>query len=176
VKQLKNRPDYKPAADYYKVLRDKIKEIHEDNLDKSKMYQSLEGIKNENKVEHFKTIIEGYRKWWGKKTFIWFNPPAAIYSKHGVNISINPELGLKIKGKPHLVKLYFKANPLLKNKIDIITHLMSISLLDQSPANTVMSVLDVRQSKLIPLTTATNGLTAILNAELSYISALWESM
>lgn len=112
----------------------------------------------------------------GRKALVWFNPTNALYSKHNLDVNINPELGLMVNGTPFLIKLYFKAKPLLKNKIDIITHLMSISLSNSSPPSTVMSVLDIRQSKLIQSTVYVDSLTRSLNAELSYISAYLASM
>ena len=91
---------------------------------------------------------------------------------------MNPELGLEIDGTPHLIKLYFKSDKLAKNRIDIITHLMSVVLSDQcpSPEETTMSVLDVRRAKLFSPTVPIQALDAILNAELAYVAHLWRAI
>jgi hypothetical protein len=84
-------------------------------------------------------------------------------------------LGLRINGTPHLVKLYFKPDPLAKLKIDIITYLMEISLRLQAHNDEIMSILDVRRARLFSHD-LTQDLGGVVDAELAYIAALWDSM
>jgi hypothetical protein len=88
-------------------------------------------------------------------------------------VSVNPELGLRINGTPHLVKLYFKADKLAKNRADIITHLMGKTLSGKAPAGCVMGVLDVRNARLLTSTVPIPGLDAQLDAEAAYWNTLW---
>ena len=178
VRHVKRRPPYNPAADFYKPIREGIIEIHKSNLEKNYIDTVVASLLDDKKKTAYPPIIQGYKKWYGRKSMSWYSPPNVIYSKHGVDVFINPELGLEIDGIPHLIKLYFKAEPLAKNRIDIITHLMSITEAElcPSPSNTVMSVLDIRRSKLFSPTVPIDGLTGILNAELSYIASLWPSL
>jgi hypothetical protein len=103
----------------------------------------------------------------------WVEPPSEIYSRHGVEVSVNPELGLEINGRRHLVKIYFKADPLSKYRVDIITHLMEVCLRPQVRAATTMSVLDARRAKLFSPSVPVPGLDAALGGELAYVAALW---
>lgn len=176
VRQVKARPPYSPARDFWKRLRDCIIAAHQAGLPKSNVDGALTGLTDKKKITAYPFAIKGYMKWWGNKTLIWFTPPTGVYSSHGVDISVNPELGLRIGGIPHLIKLYFKEEKLAKNRIDVITHLMSAQLADHSPPGTVMSVLDVRRSKLISPTVPITNLTGILDAELAYIAALWPTL
>ena len=164
VRQLKKRPGYDPAADFYKRIREDIVEAHQNGEGKEYIDRTLTGLTDQKKITAYPLIVDGYKKWWGRKSFVWFDPPNMIYSKHGVDVAVNPELGLEIDGTPHLIKLYFKANPLAKNRVDIITHLMAITTSRScpSPSTTVMSVLDVRRAKLISPTVPITGLTGML--------------
>jgi hypothetical protein len=75
-----------------------------------------------------------------------------------------------------VIKLYFKADEITKNRIETVTHLMEISLRAVSPADTKMSLLDIRKSKLLCPTVPIPGLSAILDAELAYIAAYWAAL
>ena len=121
-------------------------------------------------------MIKGYQKWWGRKNLEWFNPPSTTWSAYKVDVRVNPELGLRINGVPHLIKLYHKSDRIAKSRVDLITHLMKISLSYKAPKNTIMSVLDVRRSNLMSPTVPIDGLTAALEAELAYIAALWPNV
>lgn len=178
VKQVKNRPPYSPVTDFYKRIRENIIDIHRNNRKKSYIDRTLVGLTDKKKETAYPAIISGYKKWVGRKKIKWFDPPHDVFSSNGVDVSINPELGVKINGNPHLIKLYFKSEPLTKNRIDIITYLMAAVLSHScpSPSKTVMSVLDVRRSKLISPTVPVPLIDGILEAELAYISSLWGSL
>ena len=173
VAEVKNRRPYEPAFDFYRLIRETIIEAHENGQPRSAIESVLEILTDRKKITAYPDLVMGYTKWWGRKTLDWFEPPTAFFSAHGVDVSVNPELGLTINGQPHLVKLYFKAPKLAKNRIDIITHLMEVALTDECPKGTAMAVLDVRRSKLIRPTVAIPTLDATLIAELAYVAALW---
>jgi len=176
VRRIKHRPPYNPAADFYKRIRDSIIEAHQQGEGRSVLGQTLNGLTDAKKMKAYPHILSGYRKWWGQKELVWFAPPTESYSARGIDVSVNPELGLEVNGIPHLIKLYFKAEPLSKNRIDIITHLMAVVLGADCSEVTVMSLLDVRRAKLIAPTVPIEGLSGILNAELAYISTLWPTL
>lgn len=176
VAEVKNRPPYEPAFDFYKAIREHITTTHEKARPKAALATVLDQLRDPKKVKAYPEIVKGYRKWWGKKALRWFPTRSELYSQHGIDIAVNPELGLQIDGKKHLVKLYFKAEQLTKNRIDIITHLMAVTLGQDAPQGTTMSVLDVRNSRLISPTVPIPHLPAMLDAELAYIAALWKQI
>ncbi len=177
IRQIKHRPQYEPAHDFYRRLRETIQETHESNLSKNHLNSCLVNLTDKNKMTLYPPLISAYRKWWGKKNLTWFSPAGATYSHLGFDIGINPELGLEIAGVPHLIKLYFKGDPLVKNRIDIITHLMSVHALPYcANPNTVMGVLDIRRSKLITPTVPIQGLSNYLNAEMAFIASIWPTI
>lgn len=174
IAQVKNRVPYNPAADFYKVIRDTIIEMHSASRGKAHLRELLSSLVDQKKASNYPGVVDGYLKWWGRKTLEWFTPPSGIFSDHGMEVSINPELGLNIDGQPHVIKLYFKSEPLSKMRVDIATHLMEVSLRPNCHYNEIIGVLDTRRSRFITSSNTPVGiLDATIHAELSYIAAVW---
>jgi len=176
IVQVKERPDYHPALDYYKKLRDRVIETHSEGKDKAFLSNLIPEIDDQKKIQNYVDIVGAYKKWWGRKQLEWFDPPNKHFSHNGIDVMVNPELGLRINGEPHLIKLYFKPDPLRKNRTEIITHLMAKCLSDEVEVGTKMSILDIRSANLISPTVPIASLDAMLMAELAYIAALWPAI
>ncbi len=176
VRKIKNRPKYNPAFDFYKKIRDEIIDVHKNERTKKALDSCLKNITDKKKQTLYPSIISDYKKWWGRKNITWLEPPSDLFSSNGVDINVKPDLGLNINDAPHLIKLYFKTDPISKRQIDIITHLMTITLIGKSPKGTTMAVLDIRKNKLISPTVKINGLSEMIQAEMAYISALWDTL
>ncbi len=175
VKQVKLRSDYEPAHDFYKPLREFIIEIHKDDKPKKDIDKIFGNISDKKKLTSYAQIIDGYKKWWGRNVFQWIEPPRSNYRVNGIEIIVNPEIGLKIGSEDHIIKLYFKSDPLSKFKSDIITNLMAIKLKSSANQNIKMSVLDIRNAKLYSQN-RTSNFKPIIDAELAYIESLWSSI
>jgi hypothetical protein len=173
VSQIKNREKYSPATDFYKTLREGIVNIHESDSSKAALKEILGGLTDKKKIANYPSAIDGYKKWWGNKALGWFNPPNAKFSKHGFDISVNPELGLEFNGKRHVVKLYLKDEKLTKFRVDLITGLMNLALSQPAGNGALMGILDARSAKLFTSSGGTASLEPMIDAELSYIAALW---
>jgi len=173
VRYIKRRGPYSPAKDFYRPFREHLINVHRENRVKQALDDVMPFITDSKKIHNYPFLIQGYKKWWGNKNLIWFDPPSMNWSAHNVDVRVNPELGLILNGQAHLIKLYMKSPILTKTRVDIITHLMEISLAGVCNQVTIMSVLDVRRSKLISPTVPIAGLNAALDAELAYINALW---
>jgi len=172
VAQIKARPDYGPAIDFYKQFRDGVVAIHKASGSKSDVPKILSAVTEKNRLANYPVAIEGYKKWWGKKALKWFKPSSVIFSRSGVDVSINPELGLEINGDRHLIKLYLKSEKLSKARADLIIGLMDKALSD-STNSTSMSVLDVKNAKLFSSPVPTAAFVPMIEAELAYIASLW---
>ena len=173
VAQVKKRPEYDPRADFYKRAREVIVQTHRGGKSKAELASALSQLSDPKKRVNYPDLVKGYNKWWGRKALHWFEPPSGVFAAHGVEVSINPELGLDVNGTKFIIKLYFKGEALSKYRVDIATFLMEAQLRTAAPAGATMSVLDVRNSKLLSARSLTAALRAALNAELAYISALW---
>ena len=98
VAQVKRRPEYEPAFDFYKTLRDHIVAVHADDTGKRDIGKVIGGLVDGKKLRNYPALIAGYIKWWGRKTFVWFDPPRVSYEANEVEVIINPELGLQFGG------------------------------------------------------------------------------
>jgi hypothetical protein len=158
-------------------VRECIIEMHQKILPKSRLAEMMSTLKDTKKVKNYPDIATGYSKWLGKKEPVWFTPPHAIFEAHGVEVSINPELGLFVANVPHVIKLYFKGESLSKGKVEIVAHLMEITLrATTKEEHARMSVLDIRSAKLLTPNVPVDRLTAGLRAELAYIATIWPDL
>lgn len=147
VKQIKNRTVYHPSKDYWKKLRDKIQETHSEAKDKDDLDKVIVDITDNSKLRNYKEAILAYKKFLGKKKIKWFNPPFKQWKNSELMIRLNPELGLIINNEKYVVKLYFKAEPITKNRIEIILSLLK-SELKNKKENFKFALLDIRTIKL----------------------------
>ena len=170
VRSWKRKGKYSVVTDYWRELRDALTEFHRFGSPIAAVVAKA----TERKRNNYEAIAAAHRKWVGRKKLIWIQPQSAVWTSGNLDVTVNPELGLEINSVPHLIKLYFKAEPLAKNRIDIITHLMSVSLAKSAPQYCVMGVLDLRNAKLITPTVPISGLTAQLQAEAAYWNTLWQ--
>lgn len=175
VSQVKSRPDYEPAFDYYKQLRESIIENHQRGGSKKEFEVVASASCSPNKFSNYNTAIKGYSKWWGNKSFTWVDPARNIYSNNGIDVIVNPELGLEWNGQLHYVKLYLKSDPLTKPRADLILTLLRESLTNKAPKGTKMTILDVRAARLFTDTSKKVPI-AVVDAELAYIAALWPTI
>jgi len=174
---IKSRPQkYERATDFYGPLREHIIEIHKKKRSKKALDDVLSRIVDKKKLGNYPLVIDGYKRWWGRKTLQWFEPISKPYSAHQVSININPELGLIINGVPYLIKLYFKKAPLAKDRDGIIVQLMEMTLRSGCENNAIMSVLDTRHSKIVPYEYSSPVNKAMIDAELGYIANLWTAI
>ena len=173
VRNIKYRSPYTPASDFYRLFREFLIDIHHHARQKSDLDDILGTVSDKKKLANYPSLIEGYKKWWGRKNIKWFQPLNSSWSAHGVDIRVNPELGLNINGVNYLIKLYMKTESISKSRVNIITHLMEESLSTFSTNKCLMTVLDVRNGHLFIPTVPIKGLSAALDGELAYISAVW---
>jgi hypothetical protein len=173
VASVKERPEYEPAFDFYRTLREGIVQIHQSGRPKSDLDRILEKLADPKKIRNYPPLLEGYRKWWGKKSLVWYTPPRASYEHAGIQVNINPELGMSIDNVRHIIKLYFKTDTLTKPRADLITYLMETELRRLSAPADVMTVLDIRKAKAFIYNSNSTATSRIINAELAYIASLW---
>ncbi|WP_375576186.1 hypothetical protein, partial [Paracidovorax oryzae] len=176
VNQIKNRKPYHPATDFYKPLRDGLVKVHKEGLERKSLANIRSSIQDPKKIVNYNNALNGYHKWWGKKIISWFEPPRNNYGHAGVNVAINPELGLIIDNQSYVIKLYLKDEPLSKLRIDLATVLMEISLRDLCEKGEIIGVLDVRQGKFFRVTAPIAQTKSMVDAELAYISSLWPNI
>ncbi|MEK0338402.1 MAG: hypothetical protein QQN41_13310, partial [Nitrosopumilus sp.] len=72
VRNIKTRPDYSPAMDFYRPFREHIIEIHRHALAKGELNTIVPALTDQKKITIFPPLVDGYRRWWGRKALVWF--------------------------------------------------------------------------------------------------------
>lgn len=174
VRQVKERPEYEPAFDFYKPFREHLAELHRAGKAKDAVSEVLHELSDPKKIKAYPDIVSGYKKWWGRKELKWFNPPRDLYSSGGFDIAINPELGLEFAGERHILKLYLKNEPLTTFKTEVIIDLLEHKLRPKAHSTDKFGVLDVRESKLFAEGPHRVESIPMVNAEIAYIASIWQ--
>ena len=177
VRQVKSRPDYNPATDYWRPLRKAIIDYHErGETDKKRLDDVLKDVKDEKKLARYPECIAGYKGFLGKKTCEWNKPQHSAWIAGDLVVSINPELRLMIDGQDHFIKLYFKADPLAKSRTAVVLLLMREALHKFADDSSRFSILDVTRSKLHSEIEPDPALLPLLLGEAASFVTIWESL
>jgi len=177
VREIKQRGPYTSFSDYYRPIREAVVRTHAAGRDKWAIRATIArlaavGMEHAERLPRYEMLADAYIGWWGQRNLEWFEPGWQIGSMMGLPISINPELGLEIEGTPHIVKLYFKEDPLPRPSAEVAARMMSRVLAGQTPRGAKMAILDVRRRHLHRMTER-NDFDVILDGEVAAFSALW---
>lgn len=175
VRRFKHGDAYRPAFDFYKPVRDAIVDVHEHAKPKKALDASVADLKDPRKLASFTAVVRGHKKFMRNHAAQWFDPPKGSWAEGGIVVHVNPELGLEIRGVPHVVKLYFKAERMPKRNVATITRLMAKALAEPG-SRTVFGVLDVRRGVLHVPTGAVPGIDALLSSEAASFAAILASV
>ena len=135
------------ASDFYRPIREAIGDMHRAGLDTVVLDDLLASLVDKREQLLFFKVASGYKKFLQQGKMIWFEPPMRNYSLGSIDIRIAPELGLLIDGRPYVVKLYFRGEPIDPQRVVITNQLLTNALSTTWPG-TVFSVLDVRRARL----------------------------
>jgi len=163
---------YAPERDFYKLLRDRIETCFANGWSAAALKAALRDVQDAKKIDNYEECRRGLTKWVGQKKVIPHPALRGVWKSGGLEVVINPELHADIGGTPHLIKLYFKGEPLSKQKANLILHLLG----RYAPDGTTVGVLDVRRSKLFTPTIDIAGMDALLDAEAAALVALWRAI
>jgi hypothetical protein len=175
IRQIKHAPEYSPATDFYKPLRNGIVSIHKAGKSKTAMKGLLLGIGDKRKLANYTLAIAGYNTWWDTHQLAWFDPPKGKYTKHGFEVNVNPELGLQIDWASHIIKLHLNTEPLLTYRAELTGALMT-HLFSATGPSALLGALDVRRSALMNATANSAALMSSIDAVLADIAAIWPTV
>ena len=177
VREIKNRPDYDPAWDYWKQLREGIQHFHRTGgKNRDSLDDILHSVQNPRKLGRYSAALKGYKRFLGRKNIRWFSPPGGVWCCDKLSVKVNPELGLRIEGDRHLVKLYFKNDAPTKNRLEIVSEMMKTVLAEKTDEGTTMAVLDVSNGKLHTQTVIIPQLSVLLQGEAAAFLSMWEAI
>ncbi|MBI1287946.1 MAG: hypothetical protein GC178_10235 [Flavobacteriales bacterium] len=176
VKQIKEREEYHPSKDFWRPLREAIIEMHESDSDKKKLDAVVSSITDKKKLNLYPQLVKQYKSFLGRKDIEWFDPPSKTWKFNGLEVKINPEIGLVINGHPYVIKLYFKADKLSQNKVDLILLLMNTQLKRKNLKEVRFAILDIPNKKLYEKTKLDTDHLSLLEGEAMSFMSIWESV
>lgn len=176
VENEKKKGDYDPQTDFWRLLRQAIRDMHRDGRSIAALTSLQRTITHPAKVSAYPVAISGYKKWLGRKQPLWFDPPRHVSSYGGLDVVINPELGLEwnVGGVPtrHIIKAYFKQAKPAKKMMDIVLTLMRDAFPTVS-TGAELGVLDVQRGRLYTASSVRGNLMPLVQAEAASFATLW---
>ncbi|MED4569637.1 hypothetical protein P9302_09130 [Brevibacillus agri] len=178
VRQVRDQTDYHPGKDFWKELRDAIKQFHENGYSPD-FLDSIVSKVHDRKKMHYAEAIKQYKKFCRNKQIEWFEPGRSHWVSNGLYVRSSPEVGLIVNGSPYLVKLYFKehSEKLDKRKTSTILTLLSESTFSNPRDSAVQAVLNVKKAQLFPRPDAiTRDMKLSLEAEAQQFAYIWNNL
>ena len=177
VAEVKNRDKYHPAMDFWKPLREGIVEYHQHGTnDRRQLDKIAPTLADAKKVGRCVDCVRGYKKFLGRREAKWFDPGYARWSQSGVSVRVNPEIGVRLDGVPHVLKLYFKSEPLSKRRVDVVTLLLYETLRANSPKDSLFGIVDVPRGKVFAVTAPDRRMLPLLMGEAASFRVIWDSL
>lgn len=173
----KRDEEYEHYKDYWLKLREKIKSVHKKSQTHDDLKEVIKQVVKERQV-NYKEAVDGYISFWKKRKIEWVNPPRKTWIAGDVRIELNPELGLMIKDKIYVVKLYTTAGTNIdKRHADLILNLMEKELRSRvAGEEVVFALLDVKRGKLFENNKKDTSLYPLLNGEARSFEVIWNSI
>ena len=188
VRELKENRD-EAYSDFYKPIREAILDMHRRSgaasasasegggaADPQALDRFVASLRDERRRRIYPPIVEGYRRFLGQGRMSWFEPPIGAYPVGDVRININPELGLVIDGTPHLIKMYFRGEPLSAKRVAVTLNLVTAALARGAAPGTVFAMLDVRKARLHTLKALNPRLALLLRGEAASFSTIYQAL
>jgi hypothetical protein len=174
VREYKERKD-ELSTDFYRPIREAIVDMHRRGLSASTLDDVTRAEEDEKRRKHYPLVIAGYRRFLAEGPKNFFEPPRAGLSLGALELDVNPELGLVIDGKPHLIKVYFRTDPLDRKRTALLLALISKGLCERNP-EFVPAVLDARTGKLHTHAATSSRVDVLLRGEAAAFAAIYDAV
>ena len=175
VREFKERKD-ELFTDFYRQIREAIVDMHRGNKQDKVLDEFLAAQTDERRRRIYPCVAAGYRKFISQSAMKWFDPHVGTCRLGDLEVNVNPELGLVIDGKPHLIKMYFRGEPLSAKRLTVLLNLLTNGLDGVAPPGTVYAVLDVRKAKLHTFKAPNPRLNVLLRGEAASFATIYASL
>ncbi|WP_088351176.1 hypothetical protein [Bacillus cereus] len=177
IKNLKSQPEYQPAFDYWKQLRETVIKFHQNKLP-FECFETLVQTVDQKKKQNYIDVIKQYKKFIKNKDASWFNPGKSYWKSDDLIVRSSPELGLFINNEPHLIKLFFKGK---KERIDKYNINSTLTLLNESTFSNERNdvnytVLNIQKNRMYTNKSINNNHLVALKSEANQFCYIWNNM
>lgn len=177
AKKRREMEDNPYCTDYWYMLRNRIVEFHK----KDKTIDFLDELLRlipDNKKENYDALINGYKKFLGKKKVKYITPIRKTWVIGDISIALNPELVLEMNKKIYVIKLYMSVQESMNQKLtDLITSLLEHEMRAKVGGDEpIFTVLDVRNGRLYKQKKRDSSLYALLKGEARSFETQWKEL
>lgn len=166
--------EYRPATDFWRPMRDGIISAHRSD-DGLAQLDALPGRVSSRRRSLYVDAVNGYREFLRNKSVSFFPAASTIWSAHGLDVRVNPELGLHIDGVPYFVKLYLKKEPTLdRSSAQLILCMLGELPTDDGAIKPL--VLDVIRGRGFSPNRYTASSSPLLAGEAAAFVAIWRTI
>ena len=128
--------------------------------------------------QNYETLINGYKKFLGKKKLKNLTPIRKTWVIGDISIALNPELILEINKKIYIIKLYMSAKESMNKKhadliLTLLEHEMRSKVGGDEP---IFAVLEVKTGKLFPQKEKDLSLYPLLKGEARSFEIQWKEL
>ncbi|HEY0984434.1 hypothetical protein [Schlesneria sp.] len=167
---------YDIPPDLYKQFREAVVRMHKNGKRKDYLDAVATGQTEPSRRKHYPPLVLGYKKFLGRKSPTWFDPPEGAWFCEDLRINIRPEVGLLIDGVPTVIKLWLRDDDSLnKRRAELIVHLM-MQALPHTTDNLTVCVLDVRKGKAFCAGKSDHEQSALLRAQARSFVSLYRDL
>lgn len=166
--------EYDPKRDYHKRVREFL--INWEKQGSEPDIEEFIDNQNQKKKKNYKDTIDKYKLWKADKSIEWFKPPRKDWKHSNFSVTLNPELGLKIDGVQHVIKIYLNKNKLSQLKIGAATSLMQKNLSDKVGVGTKFAIFDVKAGEFHVHNQTTEEMRLLLIGEAAHFAAILEDI
>ncbi|MCC6558900.1 MAG: hypothetical protein IT372_38725 [Polyangiaceae bacterium] len=174
VREFKERKD-ELTFDFYRQVRDAIVDMHRSGKPDSVLDEFLAAQHDDRRRRIYPSIVNGYRRFLSSARMTWFEPKTGSVQLGDVAIHVNPDLGLVIDGKPHLIKIYFRGEPLSSKRTAVVLNLLAGGLAESCPGH-ALALLDVRNAKLHTFKAPNPRIGVLLRGEAASFSTIYTAL
>jgi hypothetical protein len=164
---------YGVEKDFYKRVRDAIKKLHRNGGDLRELSEVPDRV-SEARQGHSRAVANGFIAWAQAHDPEYFVPPKGTWRHRDVKVTVNPELGVVINGRPHILKLNYTAMPTHAEEAPVMAHLMHRTLGRRAPKGCRMGVLDVRTGRMVTTGRPKVAMDSVVEGCAAEVSALWD--
>lgn len=167
--------EYPLQGDYYKQVRESMVRLHKRGEPIETLSEVIAKV-HPNRRPHVTRVVKAYIAWCKGKGLSHFTARKGYWNEQGVEVRVNPELGLVIDGRPHLIKVNFTKFPVPQSEAKIMMHLMHRVLAPQAPEGCVMAVLDLATGKMHRSPRPSATLDLFLERHAAEVRRTWEEV
>lgn len=138
---------YQPKMDQHKALREAIQLMLKEDLGFDYLTQVSSMQTEPSRAKHYPILVEGLRKWIGRKTFEGAVPQQGSWNSGGLEVRVRPEILAVLDGEPLLIKLWLAADPSLTSRRAKLINQLMYEAIPACGDELTPCVLDVRKNK-----------------------------